>query len=83
MVVTNPSQHGRNAGRDHLTPIPFCIQSQHAKRIEPYKKLREAKGSAGPDELSVAILRKDRHPIIAVMEIGEWLQLVAAALRNS
>jgi hypothetical protein len=79
----NLEQYDEDAGRDLLTRLPFCIQCSHGKAINVWKKLEEAHRSARPDELSVAILRKDRHPIIVVMEIGEWLQLVAAALRNS
>jgi hypothetical protein len=80
-VGRNLSQHGEDAGRDLLTRLPFCLQCQHAKHIDPWQKLKEAQDSARPGEIPVAILRKDHKPIIAAMSIYHWLALVQAALQ--
>jgi len=79
-VTRNMEQYGEDAGRDLLTRLPFCLQCEHGKQIHVYQKLKEATGSAQPGELPVAILRRNNLPIIAVMDIYEWLALVQAAL---
>lgn len=82
-VVRNPNQSGEDSGRDLLTKLRFCIQCQHAKRIDPWQKLQEALDSAREGELSVAVLRKDYKKIIVAMTLDEWLLLAKAALRNA
>jgi len=79
-VTRNMEQYGNDAGRDLLLRLSLCIQCEHAKQLHVYRKLKEAQDSARPGELSVAILRRNNLPIIAVMDIYEWLALVQAAL---
>lgn len=79
-LTRNLEQYGLDAGRDLLTWLPLCIQCSHGKQVNAWKKLKEAQGSAREGELPVAILRKDRHPIIVVMDIYDWLALVRAVL---
>ena len=79
-LTRNLRQYGKNAGRDLLTWLPFCFQCQHAKRIDPYRKLKEARESALDGEMPVAILRRDRQRIIAVMDLDDWLALVQSVL---
>lgn len=79
-AVRNLDQQGDDAGRDLLTRLPFCIQCEHVKgKPHVYEKLKEAKGSAREGEIGVAILRQDRKPIVAVMSLADWLELVRKA----
>jgi len=81
-LLRNPNQTGEDAGRDLLSRLPFCIQCSHGKRVDAWKKLKEAKASAREGELAVAVLRKDYQPIIVTMTLADWLELVKVGLHN-
>lgn len=83
-VHLNPHQAvGQDVGRDLLVEgLPFCFQLSHGARINPYEKLGEARWSARENEWPVAILRRNNRPVIAVMYLEDFLDLLERRERD-
>jgi len=84
---TRPEQAAIGGGRDldmqfrgSRHKVPLCLQASHAKQPQFYGKLAEAQGSARPGELSAAIIRQDRKPIVVIMSFDDWLLAMGMAI---
>jgi hypothetical protein len=84
---TRPEQAAIGGGRDldlqfrgSRHKVPLCLQCSHAKKPEFYGKLAEAQESARHGELSAAIIRQDRKPIVVVMSFDDWLLAMGLAI---